>query len=113
MKVSELTGAELDYWVAKELGHTVALSSEMVPPVVAMVRTSLEEGFKVFAPSTQWSDGGPIIEREQISVTCTLNCPTVWRATHRNIRGNYKGETPLIAAMRAFVASKFGEEVND
>lgn len=25
----------------------------------------------------------------------------------------YFGETPLVAAMRAYVASKFGEEVND
>jgi hypothetical protein len=56
--------------------------------------------------STDWSDGGPIIERECIELT--LNTDTTggkWKA------GDCTGPTPLVAAMRCYVASKLGDEV--
>lgn len=62
---------------------------------------------KQFSPSTEWDDGGPIIERERISV---IERTTHWVA---DLRGTspVAGPTALIAAMRAYVASKLGEEV--
>lgn len=59
-----------------------------------------------FSPSTNWADGGPIIERERISIT--LNNKGTWTAwpTPSDPSNQMEGPTPLIAAMRAFVASK-------
>ena len=64
------------------------------------------------AYSTDWNQGGPIIEREKIGV---FMLDGVWSA-----RCQYKGAivvyaegpTPLIAAMRCYVASKLGDEVD-
>ena len=59
--------------------------------------------------SIDWAQGGPIIERDKITIEYTGD-PDTWCA---NIRADEEvyGPTPLIAAMRAFVASKLGNEV--
>jgi hypothetical protein len=62
-----------------------------------------------WSPSTMWHIGGPIIQRERISVECEH--PDCWYAEERYTKASGRGPTPLIAAMRASVASKFGEEV--
>lgn len=91
MKVSELSGAALDAAVEKALG---------LPPDLC--------GF-VPAYSASWEHGGPIIEREKIHVFHGgVASEMAWQAYAH--RGAGAGPTPLIAAMRAFVASKFGEE---
>lgn len=73
-----------------------------------------------YAPSTNWEIGGPIIERERIS-TIFMGEPQTWFGmievqfdAGNNIFGRVEvtGPTPLIAAMRAYVASKFGDEVD-
>lgn len=67
-----------------------------------------------YSPSANWSQGGPIIERERIS---TLYMPEQlkWWATNKDPGEEesmgYAGPTPLIAAMRCYVTSKLGEEV--
>jgi hypothetical protein len=64
-----------------------------------------------YSPSTDWAQGGPIIERERISVWARGN---EWAAETfiPNHQGDeQEGPTPLIAAMRCYVASKFGNEV--
>ena len=105
IKTSELKGAALDWAVGQ--AHRDA---DLVP----------------VAYSTDWAFGGLIIEREKIGV---------WWAHHvvddeGNEYGNHwyaetgltddsaderhvcmTGETPLIAAMRCYVASKLGDEV--
>ena len=57
--------------------------------------------------STDWAQGGPIIEREKMTLEWTGED---WMAYIRHDE-EYFGPTPLIAAMRCFVASKLGEEV--
>ena len=66
-----------------------------------------------FSPSDDWAQGGPIIEREGIEL-CRLK-DGEWRGQlyeegidkmHREY-----GAAPLIAAMRCYVSSKLGEEV--
>ncbi len=61
--------------------------------------------------STDWAWGGPIIEREGISIGCHLD-GAEWFA--QNYWGEYEssGPTALIAAMRCFVASRFGDEID-
>lgn len=102
MKVSELTDAALDWAVAKCEGHDM-------------------EYFQVldaYLPSTDWAEGGPIIERERIRLDCPWD--DQWDATHPDGRHQAKkdgwtgwisGPTPLIAAMRCYVASKLGDDI--
>lgn len=63
----------------------------------------------VWQPTTNWSQGGPIIEREWIGIEA-WNEESPWRADKSGEHEQF-GPTPLIAAMRCFVASKLGEEV--
>lgn len=61
--------------------------------------------------STSWLHGGPIIERERISISPEENG---WSANICAPRYGLSlgfGPTPLIAAMRCFVASRLGDEV--
>lgn len=119
MKVSELSGAALDYWVAKAEGFPqCGLHTEDGETVCFLGPVAMERF--TWAPSTAWEQGGPIIERERISVVNWA--PDLWTAGWKRTGPhslavfevpNGGGPTALIAAMRAFVASKFGEEVPD
>lgn len=67
-----------------------------------------------YCPSTNWAIGGPIIEREKLSVE--LKQHGYWMASCQYNYADEKefltlGDTPLIAAMRCYVASKLGYEV--
>jgi hypothetical protein len=114
LKTSELTGAALDWAVAKCEG----LSDKEYCPDDKHFRDA--ETFEWFCPSSNWAQGGPIIEREGISITGTgftgWECEEGWYAhicnTKDFIEDRYEhGPTPLIAAMRCYVASKLGDEV--
>jgi hypothetical protein len=95
MKTNELSGAALDWAVAKCEGHGIGV---------------LDDPW--FAPSTNWKQGGAIIEREGISVCPDEIAPWCAFFDHGTAEyAFYTGETPLIAAMRCFVASKLGDEV--
>lgn len=102
-KTAELTGALLDYWVARAEGYEWA---DDVAPIRAV-------GVPMYSAS--WSDGGPLIERERISVEfLNLRDEAFWQASMLTPQGVAEsGPTPLIAAMRAYVASKFGHDVPD
>ena len=105
IKTSELTGAALDWAVSKCGGGG---------NFPASFKTAHQNGRANY--STNWAQGGPIIEREGISVgdqTHVEGQPehSAWYATNR--KGAYGfGTTPLIAAMRCYVASKLGDEVD-
>ena len=112
VKTSELQGAALDWAVAHCLGHTVA---ENYGSYIRIHLTDPKQaGYTLaFCPSTDWAQGGPIIERECIAISClhiTGYTPNTWTA-RRPQRCSEDGPTPLIAAMRAYVASKLGDEV--
>ncbi|KVX33411.1 hypothetical protein WT32_02380 [Burkholderia anthina] len=72
-----------------------------------------------FRPSTDWVAGGPIIGREPFGIFERVDggwAAGIYRprAGMRDLCVAYQtGETLLIAAMRAYVASKFGDEVPD
>lgn len=102
MKTSELSGAALDWAVATAEGFEVRWDAER-----KMLLSGI--GFFVYAPSVDWSVGGPIIERERIAVLDSTD--NEWEAGKREGRFR-RGTTPLVAAMRCYVASKLGDEVN-
>jgi hypothetical protein len=97
MKTSELKDLALDWAVTKCEGfdHKV---------------TSIEWGMWGWA--TDWAQGGPIIEHNAIHLTPDEYLG-VWSAYMTNEGEPYEstGPTPLIAAMRCYVASKLGDEV--
>ena len=116
MKTSELTGAALDWAVAKCEGV-----------LMRWERSTHDEAPLEYSPSTDWAQGGPIIERESIFVLreqSGFKGRRLWAATSgasKAIGLNddsvklyrdafYFGPTPLIAAMRCYVASKQGEQ---
>jgi len=90
MKTSELSGAALDWAVAQCEGFD---NGDWLPDY-----------------STDWAAGGPIIEREGIAVWQFDD--VTWRAMGKDtVPDPLEGATPLIAAMRCYVASKLGDEV--
>lgn len=139
VKVSELSGAALDWVVATLEGFEEW--------------DELDRGFEAFKGepgwftlrmySTSWEQGGPIIEREDVVILrdcddygtdaegfTTDERFKVWRAirepsgqqptqfaeyerdvTYYDACEGYTGPTPLIAAMRCYVASKLGDTV--
>ena len=106
MKTSELTGAALDWAVAKCEQYPMGIwyDEDGMP----MIR---DDEVPEWAPSTNWTQGGPIIERERISAGTNEDdwCADITSGETGFIRGF--GSTPLVAAMRCYVASKLGDEV--
>ena len=102
MKVSELTGAALDWAVAECEGL------DYWHPEIGPAQPEY---------STDWAQGGPLIEREEISISREFASGRIeWAAwTPAPIRDDAEafgyGPTPLIAAMRCYVASVLGDEV--
>ena len=100
MKVSELEGAALDYWVARANGKNPAIAD--VVSQVAHYSTNAVAAVR-------------IIERERLVIS-PLDNEDGWIVAHSRDGFGSKsmtGPTLLIAAMRCFVASKYGEEVKE
>ena len=108
MKTAELTGPALD-WAVEECEFVGTPPIKEVSGVLYTV-----EGY-YWNPSTNWALGGPIIEREGINIGTidALNGP-YWEAhMPYGMSDDFAdGPTPLIAAMRCYVASKLGDEVD-
>lgn len=113
MKVSELTGVELDSWVAKALHWKTVMWGGRAVWIDMSDAGRFRSNVEDWHPSTDWSQGGPIIEREHIKLKDGMF--EKWSATSKapNYKYGMEGPTALIAAMRAFVASRFGLEVDD
>lgn len=101
MKTSKLTGAALDWAVSKCEG-------------VDVTRLYAWD-YSRNNYSTDWSQGGPIIEREGVDLFRQAStgewCGSLPRGHKVGWRFLQYGPTPLIAAMRCYVASKLGDEV--
>jgi hypothetical protein len=121
IKTSELIGAALDWAVAK-CEYNNRRYNYGFPCFNAKTQRVYESGElqKIgvsFAASTDWKQGGPIIEREKIKIYALHESPDLWAAQLSN--ANWKSETvfchhgqrPLTAAMRCYVASKLGDTV--
>jgi len=106
VKTSELQGAQLD-WAVAQCDHPEQYDYE-----AGKVWINAEAG-ECFTPSTDWAQGGPIIERERIGPQPIYNGYSLahWSAVREIGETRRSGPTPLIAAMRCYVASKLGNEV--
>jgi hypothetical protein len=115
MKTSDLIGPALDWAVAKCEG--IALESFMAA-TNWLKRVQQEphdldvEPYHAYQFSTGWAQGGPIIEREKIHCEWSALWAAWYSYDKRNAALSFTGPTPLIAAMRCYVASKLGDEVD-
>ena len=113
IKTSELTGTKLAYTVGvadkRIMRNGIGGSLE--------VRGRTEDGeelpddwdmWMLWYPQANWSQGGPIIEREIARLEDLGD--EGWEACGYGFTAT--GPTPLIAAMRCYVASKLGDEVD-
>tara|TARA_R110002126_G_scaffold160459_1_gene308156 strand:- start:465 stop:833 length:369 start_codon:yes stop_codon:yes gene_type:complete len=108
MKTNELSGAALDWAVAKSellsgADYTLAIDRD--------VDGKLRINFGGMYPewSTDWTEGGAIIERERIELMPTSHME--WDAYKQNQHIPNTAATPLVAAMRCYVASCLGDDV--
>ena len=111
IKTNELVGAALDWAVAKIDEPDAINYSRMRTfkrPTIGSCNYPDPDSYWPYKPSESWAQGGPIIEKEQISIVSALN---EWQACSINSSRFRYGPTPLVTAMRCLVASKLGDEV--
>lgn len=113
-RVSDLTGAELDYWVARSCGW-----KQQVLPITGALAWFDERGrftycVDDFHPHEDWSQGRPMMEEYGICLgkNGPLGTPMGYEAGYDDGEPQY-GPTPLVAAMRSIVEMKFGDQVAD
>ena len=110
MKTSELTGAALDWAVvvAEWIGHEFVKEDRFLKIFLHQNHTG-----QGYCYSRDWAQAGPIIERERIYLSPLSD---YWEAQGDGPQYHddtlQTGPTPLIAAMRCFVASRLGDEVD-
>ena len=120
MKTADMTGAALDWAVSKceeatveigKRGQVIFDTYQDDPP--AGVNEYNDSRWQTYSPSTNWEQGGPIIEREKIEPRHVGNT-FGWRAFLKFNNDPvicYSGPTFLVAAMRCYVASRLGDDV--
>jgi len=117
MKTSELTGAALDWAVAICDGwrEVTTNNSLMLKRVDASGAHTAYRFVEDLPYSQNWGFGGPIIEHELIDLYVSTR--SGWQAIAQDGSDagiplfQETGPTPLIAAMRVFVSSKLGDEI--
>ena len=116
MKTSELIGPALDWAVALAQGAT-NLKYDTIASwwfVLEGKDRTLSKGWSAsqsYNPSTNWAQGGVLIEQEKIRCIPYSVEGAGWYACKDALNFKEAGPTPLIAAMRCLVASRLGDEV--
>lgn len=120
MELHELSNQDLDKMVAIAEGYKV-----VDYPFGKQIQQNgkfiglLSEGGNAwnYSPSTNWEQGGPIMEREKIiPIFVEENDPYPiedgpWSCAYPGAEIGYTGPTLLIAAMRCYISSKLGENI--
>ena len=113
IKTQDLTDAALDWAVAKCQGYVEQgvygtpefRDSEVYLRYCDAVLNSC------YSPTTDWAQGGPILDRERITIRQWTNMPSIHAYMPHDGAPWGAGPTPLIAAMRCYVAGRLGDEV--
>lgn len=109
MKTKHLAGCALDWAAGTALGRDMSKAVNFG----AYLRIPAHTGSAytvTFCPSTDWTVGGPIIEREGIRLHRS-HTGEWWASPEVDPHRPISGATPLVAAMRCFVAEKMGDEI--
>ena len=125
IEIQDLTKSQLNWAVGACEGHPKAVdTSGLDGPIVVcgfkqkMLHSNREgQEWVAYQPSTDWAQGGPVIERERITLDYDFDGQglSLWTARKYAFDGTLLwaefGDTPLIAAMRCFVKSRLGDEI--
>lgn len=125
LKTSELEGAALDWAVAEATGEDVKIQDpKCCKPWIGV---SEDKDMVEFSPSTDWAQGGPLIERMAINVVngssdytefygkwgASADSPVMLvEAFDEQRYDHHIGDAPLEAACRAIVGEILGDEVD-
>lgn len=124
VKVSELEGGLLDYWVSRALGKNgVDQRDPLTWPsyfdadygcakAVSIKPDGTAMSWAIFSPSSDWARGGELIESQRVKLVPPApeeDGLSDWRARVWNCRHFSYGPTPLIAACRAIVGATLGD----
>jgi hypothetical protein len=115
IKVSAAEPEQLDWLVAKCEGYSPVYTApdKQAGPLFLQKAAGITH-LSELKFSTDWNQGGPIIDRERIATLCPVS-GDFWDARDTKMFTMnpvyWRGPTPLIAAMRCYVVSKLGEEV--
>lgn len=131
IKTQDLTDATLDWAVAKSEGRKITYDGIAYwvddPAGCAPIGESWTAAGRRcgYSPSTDGAQGVPIIDREAICIEplkegdgwcatagCTPHDFLMWDQPYSSDAAYGEGPTLLIAAMRCYVASKLGDEID-
>ena len=113
-KVSDLTGPALDWAVAKTTSQRTGKCENRPLSLRGLLLDDNEDPSGIYSPTTNWAQGGPIIEREKISLR--IEHDGWWRAANLYTYDPYNApyylaESPLVAAMRCYVTATLGNDI--
>ena len=115
IKTSELIDAALDFAVALARDESVRVEGGRV----RFALSQFTNDYDLYSPSTDWEQAGPLLQAEMMEHGMSLSsldhgqgkfAAHYWSDDFDEIDGI--GPTPLIAAMRALVQRKLGDEVD-
>ena len=112
IKVSEATSIQLDWLVAKCKGIIATRCG--AGPSAYLAYTPKRSAYKRWEPTRNWKQGGALIERERITLDLYESgewLAQIWGDDITDSDFEECGPTPLIAAMRCYVSSRMGDEV--
>jgi hypothetical protein len=119
MNVADLTGAALDYWVARSL-HDFVREIHFTDSGETVSIRGNDHG-RVwdgrFTPSTSWEAAASVLERAQrLEVRerkehGAAHCVAEFEGGHRTVEG--RGDSLRVALLRAFVESRYGDSVEE
>jgi hypothetical protein len=119
MKVADLDGMALDYWVARSL-HDFVREIYFTDSGETVAIRGNDHGRPWdgrFTPSSTWETAAVVLERAQrfevreSSHRGTAHCAAQFEGGNGMVEG--RGESLRIALLRAFVTSQFGETVDN
>lgn len=120
IKTSELSGVALDWAVAKSVGKNLEISNGRIGNFVDNWLPNANSDFVAWAPSIKWSQGGTLIDQFDVyfdrypldqSGFVVARIGMDYQAGS-NYFNNPSSPNRLIAACRAIVSAKLGDEVD-
>lgn len=115
MKVNDLEGRALDFWVAKALGYTDIMFIQFIdgdPSSTSLYCNDEDRDTIIFQPSLDPALALYILQKH---VHMLVKLGNGWLGTVRDEENTYMGYSENIAeaGLRALVASVFGDEINN
>ena len=109
IKVSEATPLQLNWLVAKCENYTNSIRINRFKEWEDLGRTQLQDNeYTLWSPLTDWSQGGPIIDREWDTLMRLLQAKN---SHHGDMWTEYmlNSQSVLVVFMRCLVVSKIGD----